>query len=62
MEKRVYVIYSKSSEGKTISINAAGHTVSSDGQRVTFQDANNTVAVFNMSEIVGFVQADHIVS
>ena len=63
MEKRTYVIFTKTGDKQSIRINAAGHTVSTGGQQVvTFEDASGTVAVFNMAEIVGFAQADHIVN
>ncbi len=33
-----------------------------DGKQIHFQDNGKIVAVFNVSELVGFVQEDHLVN
>ena len=62
---KTYLIYIKTSEGtqKPLKIKANGHMVHSDGKRVQFDgEQGGAVAVFNMAELVGFVESEHVVS
>lgn len=62
---KTYLIYIRTEEGaqKPLKIKADGHTVHSDRKLVQFEDKQgNVVAIFNIAELVGFVEADHVVS
>lgn len=64
MSASTYILYIKSSEAtpKTLRIKASGYIVVPEGNTVRFEEADNVVAVFNMAEIVGFVESVHIVN
>ena len=62
---KTYLIYIKTAEGaqKPLKIKADGHTVHADRKLVQLDDKQgNAVAIFNMAELVGFVEAEHVVS
>ena len=57
----VYIIYTKSEDAafRTIRIKATTQSVG-EGKHITFTDNGKTIAVFNLAEIIGFVQEDHV--
>jgi hypothetical protein len=65
MNGQTYIVYTKLSDGasRIIKITASGYTTSaaSEGRQVCFNDNGKVVAIFNMSELIGFAQEDHIV-
>ncbi len=62
---KTYLIYIKATEGpqKPLKIKASGHTVDADGKLVRFEEqAGNIIAVFNIAELIGFVESEHVVN
>jgi hypothetical protein len=45
-----------------LKIKATGHYTEKDNHTVVFEENNNKIAIFNMAEIVGFVESGHIVN
>jgi hypothetical protein len=60
---KTYIVFAKASESecKPIKIRATGFFIDND-KRVIFQDSDTTVAVFTLSELVGFVKVGHVVN
>jgi hypothetical protein len=66
MNGQTYLIYTKLADTayRTIRIKATGYsmTVEPEGKQVRFENGGKTIAVFNVAELVGFAQEDHIVN
>lgn len=62
MNGQTYIIYTKfgNAGNQSIKIKATGYSTTTDKQLI-FEDKGTRIAVFNMSEVGGFIQEDHIV-
>lgn len=64
MQTTTYIVYPKAKDGASpsIKVKASGYSVVGNGERVTFEDGGTQIAVFNLSELTGFVRAENVVN
>ena len=61
---KIFLVFAKiaDNESRVIRIKATGFIVADDGSRIVFEDGPKQIAMFNINELIGFVEAEHIVN
>lgn len=61
---KIFLVFAKinETESRVIRIKATEFMVEDSGSRLVFEDGGKQIAMFNMNELIGFVEAEHIVN
>jgi hypothetical protein len=62
MDSKTYILFTKLANPayQAIRVRASTYFIINDGERIKFSDEGKDVAIFNISELVGFIREDHL--